>query len=70
MTLEEFVAAARAGRIMVEGGAMRDGLCESEMVALDATDAEAVTSEAYAAGAIAFEIEWAEALAQVRRLLA
>jgi hypothetical protein len=69
VTLEDFVAAARAGRIMVEGGAMRDGLCESEMVPLDATDAEAVTIEAYRDGAMGFEVPWGVALAQVTELL-
>jgi len=69
VTLEDFVDQVRAGAVMVEGGDMVDGVCESRMVPLDPANVEGVTIEAYRAGAIGFEMEWAEALEQVRRLV-
>jgi hypothetical protein len=66
MTLDEFIADVKAGKVAIEMGGMNaDGECETRVVALG-LNAIAVTIDAYNAGAIPPATEWDDALEQVR----
>ena len=70
MTLEEFIAAARAGAFKVRGGGYRDGALYTTMVILDAADVDAVTAEAFAHDVCAVDgMTWDEASEIIARAL-
>lgn len=69
MTLEEFVAGIRSGEIAVrQGGMTEEGDAYSADGPAKGLDAESIAAEAFARDILDADVEWDDAVAQVKAL--